>query len=70
MGKTIGKAMKKLMKHNDYKTMAKQIKKMKHKENKVGTFTSWVWQKEENRIILALKDFLRERRPHSRCARV
>jgi hypothetical protein len=44
-----------------YQEMANQIKKMKDKRNKLGTFTSWVWQKEENKIILALTDYLRER---------
>jgi len=58
---TVRKAMKKLMKHSEYKKMAKQIKNMKDKKNKVGTFTSWVWQKEENQIILALADYLREK---------
>jgi hypothetical protein len=59
--KTIRKAMKKLMKHKDYKKMVKHIQKMKDKPNKVGTFTSWVWQKDENKIILALSDYLREK---------
>lgn len=59
--KTITKVMKKLMTHDGYKKMAKQIKKMEDKKNKIGTFTSWVWQKEENCIILALKDYLRQR---------
>ena len=31
------------------------------KPNKIGTFTSWVWQKDENKIILALSDYLREK---------
>ena len=41
---TVRKAMKKLMKHSEYKQMAKLIKNMKDKKNKVGTFTSWVWE--------------------------
>ena len=59
--KTITKAMKNLGKHDDYKSMVKQIKKMKDKKNKLGTFNSWVWQKEENTIILGLIGYLREK---------
>jgi hypothetical protein len=59
--KTLRKVMKRLMKHDDFKHLAKQIKKMKDKPNKVGTFTSWVWQREENKIILALNNYLQEK---------
>ena len=59
--KTIKKVMEKLMKHKKYKQMVKQIKKMKDKTNRIGTFTSWVWQKEENTIILSLMKYLREK---------
>ena len=56
----ISKAMKWLMNHDDYKQIANQINMMEGKTNKVGTFTSWVWQQPENRIIQELGEYLRD----------
>ena len=56
----VSKAMKTLMNHDDYKQIANQINMMEGKTNKVGTFTSWVWQQPENRIIQELGEYLRD----------
>jgi hypothetical protein len=56
--KAVRDAMEALMRHNDYKEMVQQLTDMKDKKNKVGTFTSWVWQQAENQIILALSKYL------------
>ena len=53
----IVRAMKTLQEHDDFKDLAEAAKKLE-KPNQLGTFTSWAWQRVENKIILALRDHL------------
>ena len=47
-------AMKKLMKHRDYRDLAKDVK--------VGTFTSRVWMQEEMKMAVSLIEFFKEKK--------
>ena len=48
------------MKHKHFRSLKKRVKQRPDKKNRIGTFTSWVWQMYENKIILALTDFFTE----------
>jgi hypothetical protein len=58
--KTIRETMGKLMDHSSYRETKKKIIQLQ-KPNVLGTFTSWVWQQEENKIIQALAVYLKEK---------